>query len=83
MPTSCDLPPKTFKSMLDFISDEIRPDIVFWTGDNSSHDIWRNTSDESIDYSMLATDMIKEAFKGQDVAIYPSLGNHDTWFETT
>lgn len=29
--------------MLDFIADEIQPDIVFWTGDNNVHNVWENT----------------------------------------
>ena len=39
----CDLPQKTFANMLDFVVNEVKPDVIFWTGDNSAHDIWKNT----------------------------------------
>jgi len=55
----CDIPPKTYQSMLDYIVHEIKPDIIFWTGDNSAHDIWKNTSDEEIGYTLQTTQMLK------------------------
>lgn len=33
----CDLPPITFQSMLDFIKDEIHPDLVLWGGNSVPH----------------------------------------------
>ena len=45
--------------MLAFIKDEIKPDIFFWTGDNSPHDIWQNDNKEVIDSTVNITLMIK------------------------
>ena len=65
--------------MLDFIVDEIEPDMILWTGDNAAHDIWENTSDETIEYTIKTTELLKETVKGHDITILPILGNHDTW----
>lgn len=56
----CDIPVKTFQSMLDsLVQDESAlPDMVFWTGDNSAHNVWDNTADESIAYTITVTQMI-------------------------
>jgi hypothetical protein len=32
--------------MLDFIKNDIKPDLIFWTGDNSPHNVWDNDNDE-------------------------------------
>ena len=60
-------------------SEEINPDIIFWTGDNSSHNIYNNTVDEIIDYTGTITGMIKEAIKDKKITMLPLHGNHDTW----
>ena len=36
----CDLPTTTFELMLNYVNDEIKPDVVFWTGDAPPHDMW-------------------------------------------
>ena len=77
--THCDIPVKLYQSMLDFIVDDIKPDMILWTGDNAAHDIWENTSDETIEYTIKTTELLKETVKGHDITILPILGNHDTW----
>ena len=57
----CDIPMKTFESMMNYIVEEVQPDIIFWTGDNSSHNTWNNTLEEITHYSELVTNMIKDA----------------------
>lgn len=52
---------------------------VFWTGDNSPHNVWDNTEDEVSYYSQLITEMVKDAFDGTGIPVYASIGNHDTW----
>ena len=54
----CDLPMQTFENMLDFVTDEIKPDMIFWTGDNTSHNVWSNTADETTMYTITVTTMI-------------------------
>lgn len=77
----CDLPVPTFQTMLDFMAEEIKPDMMFWTGDNSPHDIWYNNEVQCTDYTITVTEMIQKAFDGLDVAVFPIQGNHDTWVE--
>jgi len=77
----CDLPMRTFEHMLKFVTDEIKPDMVFWTGDNTAHNVWSNTADETLMYTTTVTTMIKQAFKKTDITMWPIHGNHDTWVE--
>ena len=77
----CDIPVKTFQSMLDHVIAENLPDMVFWTGDNSPHNIWDNAMDESVVYTAAVSTLIKNAFEGKNVTIMPIQGNHDTWPE--
>ena len=71
----------TFKNMLRFITDDLKPDILFWTGDNSPHNIWSNTADEVVAYTMAVTTMIKQALEGSGITVFPIQGNHDAWPE--
>lgn len=43
----CNLPTKTFELMIDKIN-ELKPDIVFWTGDFIPHEVWVGVSLEHI-----------------------------------
>lgn len=53
----CDLPVHTFQSMLDYVTgnEELIPDMLFWTGDSTPHDVWMNTSQETIDHVVKAS----------------------------
>lgn len=77
----CDLPVPTFQTMLDYIVSDVKPDMMFWTGDNSPHNIWYNTEEECTDYTITVSEMFKKAFEGQDISVFPIQGNHDTWVE--
>jgi len=65
--------------MMQFVASDINPDVIFWTGDNSSHNIWSNTVEEVTNYTKLVTDIIKNAIKDTDITMVPIHGNHDTW----
>ena len=68
--------------MLDHVtSPENLPDMVFWTGDNASHNVWANTADETVLYTATVSTMMNDAFAGKNVTIMPIQGNHDTWVE--
>ena len=75
----CDIPMKTFQSLLENVVNVQKPDVIFWTGDNSSHNIWNNTVEEVTSYTKDVTDMIKEAIKDTNITVVPIHGNHDTW----
>lgn len=64
--------------MLSHIATTHEVDSVFWTGDNSSHNTWDNSTDEVMDYTALITEEIKAAFDSR-IPVYPTTGNHDTW----
>lgn len=61
---NCDLPYHVVENMLDFVSKEIKPEMLFWTGDNVAHDVWLTTNDEVIEYTTNITATIKKAFTG-------------------
>jgi sphingomyelin phosphodiesterase len=75
----CDTPPKTLDNMMQFIGSEIKPDIFFWSGDNSAHTVWRNTRKEVVDYTKYITDSYNKYVGEGETTMYPCLGNHDTW----
>lgn len=65
--------------MLNFVKTEINPDILFWTGDNSPHDVWENNNADVTMSTVNITNMIRDAFKGTNISVYSIQGNHDTW----
>lgn len=77
----CDIPMETFANLLDYITGTVKPDIIFWTGDNTAHNVWNNTADETTIYTITVSNMIKMAFKDAGITILPIQGNHDTWVE--
>ena len=57
-----------------------KPDFLFWTGDNSPHDTWKNTQDAVTNASKTITEMIKNTLTNENnIQVFPTLGNHDTW----
>ena len=75
----CDTPMHTFENMLDHLAQVVKPDLMFWTGDNSTHNVWSNTADEDVMYTITVSNMISDAFENTDITVLPILGNHDTW----
>lgn len=75
----CDLPASSLDSMLEFVKTEVKPDLFFWTGDNSPHNIWANNITEVGNATLNITLAIQRAFDGTNISVYPIQGNHDTW----
>ena len=75
----CDLPASSLDNMLDFVKTEVKPDLFFWTGDNSPHNIWANNITEVGNATLNITLAIQRAFDGTNISVYPIQGNHDTW----
>lgn len=67
----CDLPEKSFRSMLDYVRDEINPEVIFWTGDNAPHDIWSVTNEEAALGIVNMTKIIKDQFESTHTSIFP------------
>ena len=65
--------------MLNFVKDDIKPDMFFWTGDNSAHIVWANNNEEVGNATLNITKAIQSVFAGSKISVYPIQGNHDTW----
>lgn len=37
---ACDVPLRTISNLLEYASEEIKPDFIIWTGDSAAHDVW-------------------------------------------
>lgn len=44
----CDLNPLTLNSLLGYISDEIKPDVILWGGDSIPHNVETLTLDSNV-----------------------------------
>lgn len=64
--------------MLNFIKQDINPDLFFWTGDNPAHNVWDITQADVIQTTAVVTSMIKDTFKDSSVEFYAIHGNHET-----
>ena len=75
----CDTPEITIRNLLDYVVNEVQPDILVWTGDNTPHDSQDLTSMMVTNYTIAITKMIKQAVEGTDITVLPIHGNHDTF----
>ena len=51
----CDTPVDTLENALDYVVNELKPDIIFWTGDNNPHDVWAQTNESIANYTIKVT----------------------------
>lgn len=56
--------------MFEFIRDDIKPDVLFWTGDMSAHSVWENSYDEVIEVNYKVAKEMQEIF-GDSLVVYP------------
>jgi hypothetical protein len=61
--------------MGEFINANIKPDVVFWTGDITPHDQWEYSFDYVVEYQTWLANFMKANLS--DYSIYPLEGNHD------
>ena len=69
---SCELPFQTFQLFLNDLK-KMDLDLIIWTGDNTPHDIWKQTQDYNLNYTRILSDML--AFS-TNATIFPTMGNH-------
>ena len=69
------MPIRTFNLFLEHIQKE-DIDFVIWTGDNTAHDIWKQSQSYNLNFTVLLTDLMKAKFK---VPVIPALGNHESY----
>ena len=68
--------------MFEFIRDNqdtLKTDFITWHGDNSGHNTWDNTDEEVLEYTTIITETLMKTLVNHDIAVFPNLGNHDTW----
>lgn len=74
----CDLPLRTLSNMINNISEELKPDIILWTGDNGSHDVWNLAEDTAaIATRIVGEELFKNLTSKNNVPLYPAIGNHE------
>ena len=62
-------------TMGEYINANIKPDIVFWTGDITPHDQWEYNLQYVTNYQTWLANFMKANLS--DYVIYPLEGNHD------
>ena len=72
----CDIPMWTYENALQFISDNIDPDLIFWTGDIPAHDVWDQSRDDQLHRINVTANVISQYFP--NTKVYPCLGNHES-----
>lgn len=77
-PGKCDLPMRTLDLFVETIVNEIKPDIILWTGDNAPHNVWTNTTDAIKNITSEFVDLLLNKYKYQG-AIHYALGNHEEY----
>lgn len=75
---NCDTAPIVLEMMFKFIRDEIKPEVLFWTGDMSPHNVWENSNEEVMEVNYRVAKQMQEIF-GEELMIYPLQGNHDVF----
>lgn len=73
----CDTNTLTLNNMLQFISDEIKPDAVFWGGDSVPHNVDSLDFDSNVNIMKNITKIVSDGLS--DFRVYPTIGNHDTY----
>jgi hypothetical protein len=58
---------------------EIKPDVIFWTGDNTPHNTLNTDEADVIKTVTQLTQVIKGTFAKTGVRIYPLQGAYDTY----
>ncbi|XP_063678896.1 sphingomyelin phosphodiesterase-like [Bolinopsis microptera] len=76
MNAPCDIPLRTYKNALEFISQQIKPEVIFWTGDIPAHDVWKQSRADQLQHIQVTADLMSQYFP--DTRVYPSLGNHES-----
>ena len=72
---SCDLPIHTLEESLKVIKEKIKPDMIYWLGDNAVHKIELYNSEMPLEYTKTIVRKFVEILK--DYKVFPVLGNHE------
>ena len=61
--------------MVRFLADELKPDMVMWTGDFTPHEIWSHSYEFAARYQKYLAKTLNEDFS--QLEVHGILGNHD------
>ena len=70
---------KTVVRMLEQIATDINPDILIWSGDNISHDVWKQNKFNQTKPTQILSTLIEHYFKNKNISVYPTIGNHECY----
>lgn len=61
---------------IETVVNDIKPDLIIWTGDNPPHNPWQSNKDEVLNITSTFIDLLynKYNYKGP---VFPALGNHE------
>lgn len=73
----CDLPLESFKSFLEFASSTIKPDYMYWLGDNEDHEL----DEVNQEFNFDVTEYISKAIGASlpKTKVYTAIGNHESY----
>ena len=74
----CDSPVVTIESAFAYLSslpEAQKPDVIFWTGDNTPHDVWEQSYYANALYTEKVTEFLRTHLPG--VPVFGALGNHE------
>ncbi|XP_074657493.1 sphingomyelin phosphodiesterase-like [Tubulanus polymorphus] len=75
-PGSCDSPIQLIENLFAHINKTDKFDMIYWTGDLPSHNVWNQTRAQQIAVYKTLTKLFLKYFPG--VPIYGALGNHES-----
>ena len=73
----CDLNEITLLNMMEFIREQIKPDLVLWGGDSIPHNVDSITLESNVQIMKNITKQVVDGLGG--IRMYPAIGNHDTF----
>jgi len=73
----CDINEKMIHAMLSHISATVKPDYIFWTGDNPPHNVWSQSREFQLNATLRVTNLLKTYFP--NTVILPAIGNHESF----
>src|SRR5574343_44409 len=74
----CDLPLRTLDHFVKTVVEDIKPDMIVWTGDNPPHNPWVSDEKQILDVTNTFIDLLLNKYK-YDKPVFPSIGNHEEY----
>lgn len=72
----CDIPLRTLDLFVETIVNDIKPDLIIWTGDNVPHNPWVTNEQEVFNITTVFVDLLYNKYN-YTKPVFPSLGNHE------